>query len=495
MRKYVWRRCLSILLAAVLLVSSPVYNFSDVVNAAAIDDETSGTENFDTGEDLEGVSAQAAEDESGLRLRQDADCSSGVYYNTDSSMTDFRDETIYFVMTTRFYDGDSSNNVQCWDGQDKNDASDPPWRGDFKGLIEKLDYIKALGFTAIWITPVVENASGYDYHGYHAINFSKVDPRYESDGCTYQDLIDAIHEKDMKVIQDVVFNHTGNWGEANLLPIASKNYSADQSDCEATMKPNYDYKWNEAAGGNYVSSTPQVQFNTREKLLMDASYDTNNIYHHNNYIKSWETYDEQVTSIAGDCIDLNTENPVVYHYLVNAYSQYIEMGVDAFRVDTVKHVSRLTFNNALISQLNEAYNQTHGTSGEGNFYMFGEVCTRVRDVWNRDIPALSCPFYTWKERKAYDWDDSETAKATATNEASVKQAYADNQSKNNEPTSNNALLNGNEYHTPDYSKASGMNVIDFPMHWNFNSARDAFSVAVNNDQYYNDATFNVTYVD
>ncbi|MBR4070284.1 MAG: hypothetical protein IKK16_03685, partial [Bacteroidaceae bacterium] len=72
---------------------------------------------------------------------------------------DFRDETIYFVMTTRFYDGDSSNNTQCWDNQDRNEG-DPAWRGDFKGLIEKLDYIKALGFTAVWITPVVENASG-----------------------------------------------------------------------------------------------------------------------------------------------------------------------------------------------------------------------------------------------------------------------------------------------------------------------------------------------
>ena len=59
---------------------------------------------------------------------------------------DFRDETIYFVMTTRFYDGDKSNNTQCWDGKQYN-VGDPAWRGDFKGLIEKLDYIKALGFT------------------------------------------------------------------------------------------------------------------------------------------------------------------------------------------------------------------------------------------------------------------------------------------------------------------------------------------------------------
>lgn len=60
--------------------------------------------------------------------------------------TDFRDETIYFAMTTRFYDGDASNNTYCWDGNQAGNVAnqDPEWRGDFKGLIEKLDYIKAL---------------------------------------------------------------------------------------------------------------------------------------------------------------------------------------------------------------------------------------------------------------------------------------------------------------------------------------------------------------
>lgn len=84
----------------------------------------------------------------------------------NSTRTDFRDESIYFAITTRFYDGDPSNNVLCWDNQTEQiNSKDPCWRGDFKGLIDKLDYIKALGFTAIWITPIVQNASGYDYHG------------------------------------------------------------------------------------------------------------------------------------------------------------------------------------------------------------------------------------------------------------------------------------------------------------------------------------------
>ncbi|MBQ5563200.1 MAG: hypothetical protein IIT39_07430, partial [Clostridia bacterium] len=116
-----------------------------------------------------------------------------------NSRTDFRDESIYFLITTRFYDGDTSNNFRCVsDEEARNPESDPSWRGDFKGLIEKLDYIKALGFTAIWITPVVQNNSNYDYHGYHASNFNAVDYRYESNGITYQDLIDACHSKGIK---------------------------------------------------------------------------------------------------------------------------------------------------------------------------------------------------------------------------------------------------------------------------------------------------------
>ena len=99
--------------------------------------------------------------------------------------TDFRDETIYFAMTTRFYDGDPNNNVYCWDGV-KN-INDPEWRGDFRGLINKLDYIKALGFTTVWITPIVENGSGLDYHGYHAMDFSKIDHRYVAKTATDAD--------------------------------------------------------------------------------------------------------------------------------------------------------------------------------------------------------------------------------------------------------------------------------------------------------------------
>lgn len=145
--------------------------------------------------------------------------------------TDFRDETIYFAMTTRFYDGDPTNNVLSWDKQDVQiSKNDPDWRGDFKGLIDKLDYIKALGFTAIWMTPVVQNASGEDYHGYHSMDFSSVDLRYESrkewgaaEDVKFQDLIDAAHAKGLKIVLDVVLQHTSNFGEINLNPLFTRD--------------------------------------------------------------------------------------------------------------------------------------------------------------------------------------------------------------------------------------------------------------------------------
>ena len=406
--------------------------------------------------------------------------SSGVIFA--DSRTDFRDESIYFVMTTRFYDGDPGNNVQCWDGTQYDDENDPEWRGDFKGLAEKLDYIKALGFTAIWITPVVENCSGYDYHGYHALDFTKVDPRYESDDFTYQDFIKAAHAKGLKVIQDVVFNHTGNFGERNLFPIFDKEGDQNTSACLKKI---------EGSGlpENYDSLTPFAQYQARLTLMknMDGvNHDVNNIYHHDGSM-GWEEYSCQTGQIADDCVDLNTENPTVYKYLQNAYKQYIDMGVDAFRVDTTKHISRLTFNNALTEPFYEAAK----ANGNDNFYMFGEVCTRVREVWNKGVPPLSSPFYTWKESKNYPWSETDSS----VNEASTKQNYNDNLSVDAQPTSDNALLKGNDYHTPDYSQKSGMGVIDFPMHWNFENAHSAFRVAVNNDRSYNDATWNVTYVD
>ena len=401
--------------------------------------------------------------------------------DTEYERTDLREDSIYFVITTRFYDGDESNNVHCWDdGQANNPDTDPAWRGDFKGLIQKLDYIKALGFSAIWITPVVENASGYDYHGYHAFDFTKVDPRYESDDTSYQDLIDAAHEKGLKIIQDIVLNHSGNFGEATLAPMFTKDYSnLGSSDCmkvisDSTLAKNY---------SGYSSMLPADQYQARLAVMKEDVNDTAHNYHHDKSL-SYGSYTEQTGQMAGDCVDINTENPTVVKYLTDAYTKYLDMGVDAFRMDTEKHINRWTLNHAFFPVFNQYK----------NFHLFGEVCARYHGAYNEGGSSDSCFFYTWSETESAwqnNWSNSDW-KSNYDNSVKHFQAH---QNRDFDQTSDNVYLNGLSYHTPDYSKANGTSTIDFPMHWAFKNASAAFGAAKGEDSLYNDATWAVTYVD
>ena len=421
-----------------------------------------------------------------------------------SNRTDFRDESIYFMITTRFYDGDPKNNVLCWDNQkEQKRTKDPCWRGDFQGVIDKLDYIKALGFTAIWITPVVQNASGYDYHGYHAMDFSKVDCRYQSgDGkksgdVMFQELIDKAHDKGIKIILDIVLNHTGNFGEEKLCKIFDRDTQLrNQAYIDACMIPD-----ESKLGSDYLSNV-KIQYQRRLALMKNTdgtNHDIHNYWHHTANNWNWDNPSRWMGQIAGDCVDLNTENDEVAQYLVDCYGQFIKMGVDGFRIDTSGHISRLTFNKQFIPQFTALGKQYEDKRlNKAPFFMYGEVCTRMNDVTYRGQANLSCYFYTWKSDEALlnAWDGSksywdsqelpEGAEPVGPQELCLKETTS--------PKSENAKMINGAWHEPDYSQNSGFNVIDFPMHYSYNTAEQAFRLA-SGDELYNDATYNVVYVD
>ena len=425
-----------------------------------------------------------------------------------SNRTDFRDESIYFMMTTRFYDGDPSNNVLCWDNQEaQKSTKDPCWRGDFQGVIDKLDYIKALGFTAIWITPVVQNASGYDYHGYHASDFSKVDCRYQSgDGkksgdVMFQELIDKAHAKGIKIILDIVLNHTGNFGEEHFC----KEFDRDtrlrnQADINACMIPNL-----ETLGSDYPGLLPGYQYQRRLAMMKNTdgqNHDTHNYWHHfGNF--NWDLPNRWWAQIAGDCVDLNTENNTVADYLVKCYGNFIKMGVDGFRIDTSGHISRLTFCKQFIPQFAALGKQYEDKRlNKAPFFMYGEVCARFGSVQYRGQDNLSPYYYTWKAPKdlmdGFDgsqsyWDTQEIYDSGTGYDAKLMPLCEKDNADS--PESNNTFMLNGAWHEPDYSQSSGFNVIDFPLHYNFSSAGSAYGLAKSGDMKYNDATFNVVYVD
>jgi glycosidase len=289
-----------------------------------------------------------------------------------STGVDFREETIYFVITTRFFDGDSSNNYY---NRDRIKAGDPHWRGDFKGLISKLDYIKDLGFTAIWVTPPVENRSGLDYHGYHAYDWTKIDPRLESPGATYQDFITAAHGKGLKVVQDVVINHSSQYGirgkvfidhlpikyyrPAGGAVINNGPYQGNLGDYKSAFREDNDNPvapaWfrarqtSDAAGTTPLIdpltgiSVPSAGYNANRFFGIDPNRLDGQWYHLDGFIAGGD-YESPVPlqrrHLAGDAIDLATENQIVRDYLNSALGRYLDMGVDAIRLDTLKHMER-----------------------------------------------------------------------------------------------------------------------------------------------------------
>ena len=136
---------------------------------------------------------------------------------------DFRKEVIYFIIVDRFLDGCPDH-----DKGSKDELFDPSrthwgkyWGGDLKGIIEKADYLKSLGVTALWISPLFEQVDALrgEYtamHGYWTKDFKRINPRFLPNGesnslkesVTLKQLVDTLHAKGLKVILDIVCNHS-----------------------------------------------------------------------------------------------------------------------------------------------------------------------------------------------------------------------------------------------------------------------------------------------
>ncbi|MGV2364878.1 MAG UNVERIFIED_CONTAM: family 14 glycosylhydrolase, partial [Paenibacillus polymyxa] len=177
-------------------------------------------------EKLSGVSLNVststyAPNSNGVEVTAQTETPSGVFTPMDlgtlskptSLSTDWSKQSIYFIMTDRFSNGDPSNDN--YGGFNSNNSDQRKWHGgDFQGIINKLDYIKNMGFTAIWITPVTMQKSEYAYHGYHTYDFYAVDEHLGTMD-KLQELVRKAHDKNIAVMLDVVVNHTGDFQPGN----------------------------------------------------------------------------------------------------------------------------------------------------------------------------------------------------------------------------------------------------------------------------------------
>ena len=273
---------------------------------------------------------------------------------------DWRDQVIYFVMTDRFDDGDASNNDQ---GAGEYDPADSRRYsgGDLRGITRRLDYVRGLGATALWITPPVANQwwnpeTNYGgYHGYWAEHFMQVDAHAGSLE-DYRDLSRALHRAGLYLVQDIVVNHTANyfaydrWNEYD--PAHGFRRIADSRGRNAPTQPPFDR--NDAR---------------------DAAQRAQGIYHWTPDISDYNDLMRLPRFQLAGLDDLATDNPVVRDALRASYGFWIrEVGVDAFRVDTAFYVSPDYFEDFLHADDARAPGIARVAAGTGRdaFHVFGE---------------------------------------------------------------------------------------------------------------------------
>lgn len=290
------------------------------------------------------------------------------FYGT---LNPFASRAVYFLMTDRFVNADESNDQRTQGGANK--TFDRPVAGapagesdnigylggDFKGIENNADYIKELGFDAIWLTPIVDNPDEAftgsqpvqwkgmfqdrgktGYHGYWGSNFYVVDEHLPSKDLDFGMLTHELSERGITTVLDIVANHGS---PAFSMPAAQPKFGQifDKNGVLIADQQNIEPEKLDPA------NNPLHRFYNSKRELVELS-------------------------------DLNENNPAVMDYLVGAYLQWIDQGAGAFRIDTIKHMP-LSFWKAFSDRIRAEH---------PGFFMFAEAF---------DYDAAKIAPFTWTE--------------------------------------------------------------------------------------------------
>ncbi len=269
----------------------------------------------------------------------------GKQYWTNSNR-EWREEVIYFLIVDRFHDNHDRNPAG---GDGKTSGYGTPAQlqtscgGTLRGITKHLDYIKELGCTALWLSPVFENNEN-SYHGYAIQDYTEVDSRFGTKQ-DLADLVDAAHALDMRVFLDIVLHHSGNnW-----------SYPDDQE---------YFYY--------HGAVFPFGKWRYQDKPC-PTELRNPDLYSRKGQIRNFDSYPE---TREGDFLNLkafrNDDSPealYVQEILTRIHCYWIrESDVDGFRLDAVKHMGEKA-----TSQFCSHIREYAYKLGKRNFFLFGEL--------------------------------------------------------------------------------------------------------------------------
>ena len=259
---------------------------------------------------------------------------------------EWREEFIYFLLVDRFHD---SNKRHSADFEVRHPGFGDDMQlsrqcgGTLRGIINNLAYIKTLGCTAIWLSPVFKN-NPESYHGYAVENYLEIDARFGTKA-DLEELVEMAHDLDMRVFMDIVLHHTGN----NWFYPEGKDY--------------YYYKGIEFPFGSWRYEDKPIPIELRNPAL----------YGHKGQIRNFDEYPEtregDFFSLKAFKNDESGEAVYVQKILTAIHCYWIrEVDIDGFRLDAVKHMGELAISRFCSYVREYAY-----SLGKKNFFLFGEL--------------------------------------------------------------------------------------------------------------------------
>ena len=322
-----------------------------------------------------------------------------------NNVFNWKNATVYFVLTDRFHNGNPNNDHSYGRQKDGMQEIGTFHGGDLQGLTEKLDYLQQLGVNALWISSPLEQMHGwvgggekgdfphYAYHGYYHQDWTKIDANMGNEQ-DLKNLIEQAHKRGIKVIFDVVMNHTSYATLADMQEFGFGSLYLKPNEIKSLLGEKW-MNWRPKSGQNWHSFNDYINFGdkagwakwwSKEWVRSDiGDYDS-------------PKFDDLKMSLAS-LPDLKTEsegavalppfyqrkqtnakplpNAKVRDYLIGWLSDWVRnYGVDGFRVDTAKHVEKSTW--LALKQSADAalhdWQQKHPTESSGElFWMTGEA--------------------------------------------------------------------------------------------------------------------------
>ncbi len=313
------------------------------------------------------------------------------------SPTSWRDQILYFLLPDRFSDGKEATkptfspaNPSEFKTPDKATwmATGKKFQGgNIRGITSKLDYLKGLGVTTLWVGPIWRQRSDLEtYHGYGIQNFLDVDPRFGSRQ-DLRDLVDAAHDRDMYVMLDIIYNHTGNnwFYDQNGNPTDTMSYR---------FQPPYPFHgWRSSTG----SSTNNIT--NPDDAVWPQEFQNLDWYNRAGKIGKWDAqawedpFHPDVEFRRGDFFDLkdlNLSRNDTLAAVIKVYQYWIALSdCDGFRIDTVKHLPWEISRNFC-----GAIHEYAESIGKENFLLLGEVtggagmAHKYIEIFGRNIDAV-----------------------------------------------------------------------------------------------------------